>query len=133
MRSKAATLVAVALLLALSSGAVFADLSVTIPPQAGDANRDGSIDALDITKVEKVIAGLDAATAGADANLDGDINACDITKVERVIAGLDASSAGELTIHFIDVGQGDAILIDHGTYEMLIDGGQRGDCAAYIP
>jgi len=30
---------------------------------------------------------------------------------------------GQLTVHFIDVGQGDAILVDHGTYEILIDGG----------
>jgi len=39
----------------------------------------------------------------------------------------------QLVIHFIDVGQGDAILIDYGTYEMLIDGGRWGDCAAYVP
>lgn len=40
---------------------------------------------------------------------------------------------GELKVHFIDVGQGDAILIDYGTYEMLIDGGRWSDCVAYIP
>ncbi len=39
----------------------------------------------------------------------------------------------QLVIHFIDVGQGDAILIDYGTNEMLIDGGRWGDCAAYVP
>jgi Leucine-rich repeat (LRR) protein len=56
---------------------------------AGDANGDGTIDALDITSVERVIARLDALTAGADANQDGKINALDITKIERRIAGLD--------------------------------------------
>ncbi len=56
---------------------------------AGDVNQDGSVNALDITKVERVIAGLDAQTPGADANQDGNINALDITKVERIIAGLD--------------------------------------------
>ena len=55
----------------------------------GDANGDGNINALDITKVERIIAGLDAETAGADANQDGNINALDITKIERIIVGLD--------------------------------------------
>ncbi len=39
---------------------------------------------------------------------------------------------GQLMVYFIDVGQGDAILIDYGTYEMLIDGGTGDDCANYI-
>ena len=39
----------------------------------------------------------------------------------------------QIVIHFIDVGQGDAILIDYGTNEMLIDGGRWGDCAVYVP
>ncbi len=55
----------------------------------GDANGDGVVNALDITKVERIIAGLDASTPGADANQDGQINALDITKVERLIAGLE--------------------------------------------
>lgn len=32
---------------------------------------------------------------------------------------------GELNVHFIDVGQGDSILIDYGDTEILIDGGDR--------
>ena len=44
---------------------------------------------MDITKVERIIAGLDAITLGADANQDGNINALDITRVERIIVGLD--------------------------------------------
>jgi hypothetical protein len=55
----------------------------------GDANGDGSVNAIDITKVERMIAGLDDETPGADANQDGNVNALDITKVERIIAGLD--------------------------------------------
>jgi len=55
----------------------------------GDATGDGKIDACDITKVERIIAGLDTQTPGADANQDGKMNACDITKVERLVAGLD--------------------------------------------
>ena len=55
----------------------------------GDANGDGVVNALDITKVERIIVGLDAETPGADANGDGVVNALDITKVERIIVGLD--------------------------------------------
>jgi hypothetical protein len=54
----------------------------------GDANGDGNVNALDITKVERIIAGLDAETPGADANGDGNVNALDITKIELKIAGL---------------------------------------------
>lgn len=35
-----------------------------------------------------------------------------------------------LTVHFIDVGQGDAILIDMGDIEVLIDGGEKNTGAA---
>jgi len=55
----------------------------------GDANDDDSVNALDITKVERIVAGLDSETPGADANQDGNVNALDITKVERIVAGLD--------------------------------------------
>jgi hypothetical protein len=55
----------------------------------GDATGDGLVDARDITKVERIIAGLDEATPGADATQDGLIDARDITMVERIIAGLE--------------------------------------------
>ena len=57
-------------------------------PVPGDADDDGFIDALDITRVERIIAGLDAPTPGADANGDGSVYSVDITKVERIIARL---------------------------------------------
>jgi len=62
------------------------DITSVVP---GDGNGDGSVNALDITKVERVIVGLDAETLGADANGDGNVNAMDITKIELIIAGLD--------------------------------------------
>lgn len=33
---------------------------------------------------------------------------------------------GELEVHFIDVGQGDAVLIRQGEHDMLVDGGDNG-------
>jgi len=55
---------------------------------AGDANGDGVVNALDITYLEMIIAGLQAETPGADANEDGVVNALDITYLEMIIAGL---------------------------------------------
>ena len=54
---------------------------------AGDANVDGVINSLDLTKVERIILGIDIATLGADANIDGNINAMDLTKIEMIIVG----------------------------------------------
>jgi antitoxin (DNA-binding transcriptional repressor) of toxin-antitoxin stability system len=54
----------------------------------GDANGDGMINVLDITRVERTITGLDVETAGSDANGDGVINVLDVTMIERMIAGL---------------------------------------------
>ena len=63
-------------------------LSIQVAPKSGDANADGAINSADITKVERIIVGLDSGTPGADANGDGVINSADITCVERYIVGL---------------------------------------------
>lgn len=54
----------------------------------GDANGDGSVNVLDLTKVAREILGLDPATPGADANGDGVVNVLDMTKIARIILGL---------------------------------------------
>ncbi len=55
----------------------------------GDANGDGNINILDMTKVARIILLLDIKTPGADANLDGVVNVEDITKIARLILMLD--------------------------------------------
>ena len=68
----------------------YASDSFTIQPTApGDANGDGTVNVLDITRVERVITALDPETAGSDANQDGMVNVLDITRIERIIAGLE--------------------------------------------
>ena len=59
----------------------------TVAP--GDANGDGSVNVLDITRVERAITALDPETPGSDANQDGVLNVLDITRIERMIAGLE--------------------------------------------
>ena len=41
-------------------------------------------------------------------------------------------ASGKLAVYFIDVGQGDSILIDYGTDELLIDGGENSDCLSCL-
>ncbi len=56
---------------------------------SGDANGDGFLNALDVTKIKRMIVRLDAVSPGADANHDGAVNALDVTKTKRIIVGLD--------------------------------------------
>lgn len=53
----------------------------------GDANKDGSTNSIDVTKIERIMMTLDSPTPGADANYDGSINALDITQVELIMMG----------------------------------------------
>ncbi len=62
---------------------------VVVSVLPGDASGDGVINAIDITRVERIVAHLDTITDGADANGDGAVNALDVTAVERIIARLD--------------------------------------------
>jgi competence protein ComEC len=54
---------------------------------------------------------------GADVSWDG--------STQTVVAY--SEKGQKMTIHFIDVGQGDSILIDYGSYEALIDAGNNAD------
>lgn len=52
---------------------------------SGDVNCDGKVNAVDITKLERIILGLDTATLTADVNQDGVINNADITALQKII------------------------------------------------
>lgn len=59
----------------------------------GDLNGDGKITALDIVKMQRIIAGLDQLDSKllsvGDLNGDGKITAVDIVKIQRHIAGIE--------------------------------------------
>jgi hypothetical protein len=57
-------------------------------PIYGDANGDHRVSIGDVTKIERMILGLDPVTPGADANIDGVINMADVITVEKQILGL---------------------------------------------
>jgi hypothetical protein len=59
------------------------------PIIAGDANGDQVVDAADITKVERIIMGLDAPNVNADTNQNGSIDMGDVVKIYRIIRGLE--------------------------------------------
>jgi len=52
--------------------------------------------------------------------------ACLLAFVTAAILALSASSADTLDVYFINVGHGDAILIDHNDWEILLDTGYGG-------
>ena len=52
-------------------------------------------------------------------------NSAGIVTESVIITVIPPPIEGELTIHFVDVGQGDSILVDLGETEVLIDGGDK--------
>ncbi len=63
--------------------------SIQVSNRLGDVNGDGQVTMGDITKLERIILGLDHSTPAADVNNDGQINTGDITKIERIILGME--------------------------------------------
>jgi len=53
----------------------------------GDANENGKINMQDVTKIERMILGLDEPTDMADANQNGKINMQDMTHIELIMLG----------------------------------------------
>ncbi len=57
--------------------------------ERGDANLDGEINAIDITKIKRIIAGLDSAIQTADVDKNGLINDEDLEHLINKILGLE--------------------------------------------
>jgi hypothetical protein len=55
----------------------------------GDANEDGVVNVLDMTKVARIILQMDPPNPAADCNQDSNINVLDMTCIARKILGLD--------------------------------------------
>ena len=111
----------------------------------GDVNNDGRINVQDVTLVMKHILGLETLTIeqqeAADVNGDGVIDVQDATLLMQYLFTMPYSTYN-LIVHFIDVGQGDAIFLqtieksidpslvilgESVVQNILIDGGNRGD------
>jgi len=63
--------------------------TVEISVIPGDADGNGTVNVLDMTKVARIILMLDEPTPGADADQNGQINVLDMTKIARIILMLD--------------------------------------------
>ncbi|MBN2240076.1 MAG: exo-alpha-sialidase, partial [Dehalococcoidales bacterium] len=69
------------------------------PVEPGDANGDGTVNVLDITKVARIILEIDPETPGADADKNGAVNVLDMTRIAKLILGVDPDRyGGTLTI-----------------------------------
>jgi hypothetical protein len=68
----------------------FSSLVAFIDGPAGDSNGDGTVNVLDVTKIERIVAGIDSTPTGAvpDASGDGVVNVLDVTATERIVVGL---------------------------------------------
>jgi hypothetical protein len=78
---------------------------VSLSGEPGDSNGDEIVDVLDITKIERIVAGLDATpmNASPDANLDGVTNVLDVTSTERLVVGLPAVASAPMVARVPDV------------------------------
>jgi len=103
-------------------------LSVSInPPQAGSVSPSGGEyeSGLQITLTAIPISGYTFDYWDGDAS--GSSNTVNITmnSNKTITANFKVVEPELLTVHFIDVGQGDSILLDLGDIEVLIDGGEK--------
>ena len=104
----------------------------------GDVNCTGGVNSIDATIILQLDAGLISSVIciqNGDVNGDGAINSLDATLILQLDAGLisvlpGAPTEQALTIHHIDVEQGDAALIvSPGGEVVMVDSGRWTNCA----
>jgi beta-lactamase superfamily II metal-dependent hydrolase len=109
-------------------------LNVSVdPPQAGSVSpSSGDYDSgLQITLAASPLSGYtfdywDGAASGSSNTVTITMNSNKtVTAHFKVVDHEPPPAQGTLTVHFIDVGQGDSILLDLGDTEVLIDGGEK--------
>ncbi len=103
-------------------------LSVSVnPPQAGSVSpSSGDYDSgLQITLTASSASGYIFDYWDGDASGSSNTVTINMNSNKAIIAHFKVVESGNLTVHFIDVEQGDCILLDYGDVEVLIDGGDK--------
>ena len=98
---------------AFAQGSVSGNCS-HLEPVYGDANEDLGISMGDITKIERIILGLDPLTKGADANQNSVVDMGDVVKVERQVLGLDpiyGDANSDKNIDYADINKVQRIIL----------------------
>jgi len=121
-------IVVVIIIIAITTPTPTYTLSVSVnPPQAGSVSPSGGEyeSGLQITLTAIPTSGYTFDYWDGDAS--GSSNTVNITmnSNKTITANFEVGEPELLTVHFIDVGQGDSILLDLGDIEVLIDGGEK--------
>jgi len=128
------SIIAIIVIAAIATPTTTYTLSVSVnPPQAGSVSPSGGEykSGLQIILTATPASGYtfdywDGAASGSSNTVTITMNSNKtITAHFKVVEPGPTPELGTLTVHFIDVGQGDSILLDLGDIEVLIDGGEK--------
>jgi beta-lactamase superfamily II metal-dependent hydrolase len=128
------SIIAIIIIVAVATPATTYTLSVSVnPSQAGSVSPSGGEykSGLQITLTATPVSGYafdywDGDASGSSNTVPITMNSNKtITAHFKVVETETSPELETLTVHFIDVGQGDSILLDYGDVEVLIDGGEK--------